>query len=91
MQVRWAPSAAKDLQRIFRRIERENPSAARKVIKTIYDSCVSLKDFPNRGRPGRMEGRRELTFPGLPYVAVYKVTSDAVEISRVWHGAQDWR
>ncbi|MGA8030117.1 MAG: type II toxin-antitoxin system RelE/ParE family toxin [Bryobacteraceae bacterium] len=91
MEVRWAPSAAKDLEHIFKRIERDNATAARKVVKTIYDGCVSLKDFPNRGRPGRIEGRRELPFPGLPYVAVYKVTDYAVEISRIWHGAQDWR
>jgi plasmid stabilization system protein ParE len=38
-----------------------------------------------------MQGRRELVFPGLPYVAVYKVREHAVEISRIWHGAQDWK
>jgi plasmid stabilization system protein ParE len=37
-----------------------------------------------------MPGRRELIFPGLPYVVVYRVTEQAVEISRIFHGAQDW-
>jgi plasmid stabilization system protein ParE len=38
-----------------------------------------------------MSGRRELTFPALPYIAVvYQVKEDAVEISRIFHGAQDW-
>jgi len=36
-----------------------------------------------------MAGRRELLFPPLPYIAVYQV-KDAVEISRIYHGAQDW-
>ena len=38
----------------------------------------------------RMAGRRELVIAGLPYVAVYLVTETAVEISRIFHGAQDW-
>jgi toxin ParE1/3/4 len=72
MEVRWAPRAVKDLAHIFKRIEQDNPKAARNVIQIIYDGCVSLAEFPQRGRPGRMQGRRELIFPGLPYVAVYK-------------------
>jgi plasmid stabilization system protein ParE len=35
-----------------------------------------------------MNGWRELVF--APYIAVYRVTGDAVEISRIYHGAQDW-
>jgi plasmid stabilization system protein ParE len=37
-----------------------------------------------------MAGRREWVFSPLPYIAVYQVTEDAVEISRIYHGAQDW-
>jgi plasmid stabilization system protein ParE len=37
-----------------------------------------------------MNGRRELVFPSLSYIVVYRVTEQAVEISRIFHGAQDW-
>ena len=37
-----------------------------------------------------MAGRRELTFAPLPYTVVYQVKQGAVEISRIFHGAQDW-
>jgi plasmid stabilization system protein ParE len=37
-----------------------------------------------------MRRRRELTFPPLPYIVVYQVKEHAVEISRIYHGAQDW-
>jgi toxin ParE1/3/4 len=90
MEVRWSPRAAEDLERIFKRIERDNPTAARQVVKTIYEGCATLRDSPDRGRPGRMPGRRELVFAPLPYIAVYKVKRYAVEISRIYHGAQDW-
>jgi plasmid stabilization system protein ParE len=50
-----------------------------------------LGDFPHLGRPSsRVAGRRELVFSPLPYMAVYQVTENAVEISHIFHGAQDW-
>jgi toxin ParE1/3/4 len=91
MEVRWSVPAAEDLERICERIERDNPEAAKRVAKTIYDGCAQLKDFPNMGRVSRrMIGRREMTFAPLPYIAVYQVKEHAVEISRIFHAAQDW-
>ena len=91
MEVRWSLSAAEDLERICVRIERDNPEAARRVARTIYDGCARLKDFPHLGRvSSHIAGRRELVFSPLPYIAVYQVTENAVEISRIFHGAQDW-
>jgi len=91
MEIRWSLPAVQDLERICERIERDSPEAARRVAKTIYEGCTRLKDFPDLGRASlRMAGRRELVFPTLPYIAVYQVTRHAVEISRIFHGAQDW-
>ena len=65
--------------------------AARRVARTIYEGCASLQAFPNLGRTSlRLAGRRELVFPPLPYIVVYQVTQETVEISRIFHGAQDW-
>jgi len=91
MEVRWSLPAAEDLERICERIERDNPDAARRVARTIYDGCARLKSYPHLGRAsGRMTGRRELVFSSLPYIVVYQVTEQAIEISRIFHGAQDW-
>jgi toxin ParE1/3/4 len=91
IEVRWSLPAAEDLEHICERIEGDNPDAARRVAQTIYDGCARLRDFPHRGRiSSRVLGRRELVFTPLPYIAVYRVTENAVEISRIYHGAQDW-
>ena len=37
-----------------------------------------------------MPGTRELVVSGLPYLVVYRVQSDAVEIIRVLHLSMDW-
>jgi toxin ParE1/3/4 len=91
MQVRWSALAVDDLERICAWIDRENPEVARRVAETIYKGCAQLKDYPALGRNSRrLSGRRELAFPPLPYIAVYQVKQDAIEISRIFHGAQDW-
>jgi len=91
MEVRRSMPAADDLAHICAWIERDNPSAARRIARTIYDECARLKDHPYIGRASlRMPGRRELIFAPLPYLVVYRVKPEAVEISRIFHGAQDW-
>jgi len=90
MNIRWSPAAAENLSRIFEYIRPDNPSAAERVVRTIYDSAGSLESFPYRGRTGRVEGTRELVLPSLPFVIVYRVLDDAVEIAAVIHGAQRW-
>jgi toxin ParE1/3/4 len=90
MTVRWSPEAAADFAAIVEYIRKQNPSAAERVAGAIYDGVVSLASFPKQGRPGRTRGTRELVFSPLPYIAVYRVKDEAVEIARVLHGAQRW-
>jgi toxin ParE1/3/4 len=90
MRSRWTTPATQDLYKIIRHIQRDNPSAAAKVAETLYEGCSKLIDFPRQGRRGRIEGTRELVFPGLPYIAVYRIQDQNLEIVRIYHGAQDW-
>ena len=90
MQIRWSPAAAEDFVRIIEYVRQENPSAAQRIAKTIYESVGSLKSFPYKGRTGRVEGTRELPLPPHPFVVVYRVLTDIVEIANVVHGAQRW-
>jgi toxin ParE1/3/4 len=57
-RVRWSTDAADDLVRIVERIREDNPEAARRVAETIYSGVSSLRNFPNRGRPGLAENTR---------------------------------
>ena len=90
MIVRWSPEAAADFAAIVEYIHRQNLSAAERVAHKIYEGVASLASFPKQGRPGRIKGTRELAFSPLPYVAVYRVKDEVVEIARVLHGAQRW-
>jgi toxin ParE1/3/4 len=64
--------------------------AAKNTVLTLYRWIADLGTFPNRGRSGRIEGTRELIFPSLPFIAVYRLHKEAVEVVRIYHAAQDW-
>ena len=90
MQIRWSPEAADDFESAIRRILQDNPTNAQRVAQIIFDRIAALATFPNRGRAGRVEGTRELVIVPLPFIAVYRVKDEFVEIVRVIHGAQEW-
>jgi toxin ParE1/3/4 len=90
MEVRWSTEAADDLTHIVEYIDKDNPEAAQRVAKAIYERARALGVSPNRGRSGRVEDTRELALPPLPFVIVYRVREHAVEIANIIHGAQKW-
>jgi plasmid stabilization system protein ParE len=53
------------------------------------DDIDRFETFPHLGRPGELRGTRELV--SGPYVVVYRVANEVVEILHIWHGRQDWR
>ena len=90
MQVRWTTAAADDLQAIADYLFEKTPENAARLIREICSAASGLKSFPNRGRPGKKQGTRELVMPSLPYIIVYQVTSDILHVVRILHGAQEW-
>jgi plasmid stabilization system protein ParE len=91
MRIRWTLPAADDLEDIKLYLDRHHPEYTEPTIRAIYERVRSLKLSPNRGRPGHRNGTRELAMTPLPYVIVYALRSDAVQILHIYHGAQDWR
>jgi toxin ParE1/3/4 len=91
MIVRWTSSAAADLARICDHTEqRFGAIQARTAALLLYDAADGLKEMPNRGRAGRKGNTRELPVPGIPFLIIYRVTKEMVEILRILHGAQQW-
>jgi toxin ParE1/3/4 len=85
----FAEPAARDLAAIVDYIARDNPTAAQNVFLGIRRHLDRLTLLPLLGRPGRVEGTRELTVPRLPYLVVYQVSSNAITVVAVLHTARD--
>jgi toxin ParE1/3/4 len=56
----------------------------------IVEGTEMLTQFPRVGRPGRVDGTRELVIHHTPYIVAYRVVENTVIVLRVLHGAQQW-
>jgi toxin ParE1/3/4 len=89
MRIRWTPPAAADLQAISDYLKDHRPQYRQPTMRKIYERIRALKDAPYLGRPGTIEGTREIFFSPGPYVAVYRVQEQTIEIWRIYHTAQN--
>ena len=89
MRIRWTPAAATDLHNINDYLKEHHPRYRDPTVRKLYGTIRALKEWPGRGRPGREEGTREILFPPTPYVAVYRVREQTIEVMRIYHAAQD--
>ena len=87
MKVIWSALALRDLAAKLDYLNQHNPLAAMRVAKALRAAADRLGTTPRIGRPGRRAGTFELV-TARPYILVYQI-GEAVEIIRVWHGAED--
>ncbi len=89
-RIAWLQTALDDLRGIHDYIARDNPDAARRVIKAVRDGVKVLQDHPAIGRPGRIEGTRELVIGRYPYIAAYRQTATTLEVLAIVHSSRLW-
>jgi toxin ParE1/3/4 len=90
VRLEWTRAANRDLDSVEQFIGRDNPGAAIETVVEIIRLVAMLTEHPGVGRPGRVEGTRELVIAGLPYVVAYLHRGDTVTVLRVLHGAMKW-
>lgn len=90
MFLEWSAFAFADRTAIFDYIEADSPRAAVAVDDRIRNCVENLSRYPEMGRPGRIEGTRELVVYRTPYIAAYRIAGNTVLILRILHGAQQW-
>ena len=90
MRLKWTRAASLDLESVERYISRDNPDAAIDTVLEIIRRVETLAEHPGMGRPGRVEGTRELVLGSLPYLVPYVHQSDTIIILRVLHRATRW-
>lgn len=89
MKLSWTPEAIADRDAIFDYIEADNPAAAAALDELFSEKAERLTDHPKLGRPGRVEGTRELVVHEN-YILVYDIVGDLTRILRVLHAARQW-
>lgn len=89
MKLVWTRPAREDRKAIREYIAADSPSAALDLDELLSEKAARLVDYPDLGRPGRLQGTRELV-AHQNYILIYDVTGDLVRALRVLHAARQW-
>lgn len=89
MILEWSRQAEADLEEAVAYIARDNVSAAIAVEERVIDAVQGLERFPMKGRARATRNARELVVSATPFVVIYRVAGDRIEIMRVWHTSRD--
>ena len=90
MQIRWTKKALNNLDAAVKYIAKANPTNDRMIAQKIWDSVQLLTTQPGFGRPGRIDGTRELIIGGLPFIVPYLEQECAIIILRIIHTSMKW-
>ena len=90
MQVVLTDRALADLAALRDYLAEENPTAARKQAALVLSRIALLAEHPLLGRPGRVEGTRELVIAGTRYIAAYLIDGEFIRILAIIHGSMMW-
>ena len=86
MTVSFTPQARDDLAAIREWIAIDDERAADGVVARIVQTAMMFGQFPMLGHAGTVEGTREFSVVGLPYLIVYQVAqSGEVDVLTVLH------
>lgn len=89
MKVVWTPEALQDRIDVWDYIAADNPRAAARMDELFSAAAARLTEHPKLGRPGRIQGTREL-IPHESYRLVYEVSDDTVWMLALVHTARQW-
>ena len=90
MKLRYSLRAIRDLHAAATYVRRHHPDAALRRRQRLQSAVLGLASYPERGRPGRAAGTRELVVTGTPYLVAYRVHGSEILILAVLHGSRRW-
>ena len=90
MKLRWTRLALADFEQAHDHIAQENPEAARQIAQRILEATEVLVEHPRIGRDGEDGDSREWHVDKTPYLLVYSIKGDVIELWRVWHESRDF-
>jgi addiction module RelE/StbE family toxin len=90
VRVVWAPRAQQRLQEIVSFIAADQQAAAERVLERVLRAARTLGEHPNLGRRGRLRGTRELIVASTPYLLIYRVRGELLEVLTILDGRRRW-
>ncbi|PTM40481.1 type II toxin-antitoxin system RelE/ParE family toxin [Bosea sp. 124] len=90
MKVHWSSRALAEIDTIFAFVAAADRALAERLTFEIEARAAKMAEYPEMGRPGRVDGTREFVVTGTPYIIPYRVRDGRVEILAALHASREW-
>jgi toxin ParE1/3/4 len=84
MPLFWHEATRDDFRAIRHFYHDLDPAILERLSRAIFEAARHLKEHPKLGRPGRVEGTRELPVPGTRFLLGYTVAGDRIIVLAVY-------
>ena len=89
-EIRWTEEAANCMRQIYEYIAEDNPEAAQRAVKILYEKTGLISRFPDIGYRYQETNREiRILLYGRYRIAYLIKTENLIEILGVFHGAMD--
>lgn len=85
MRVRFLKRAVQDLIHIEAYTRKESPRGAARIGARIRKRADDLAQFPEQGTASGKAGVRQLYVAKTPYILIYRIKGDEVQIITILH------
>ena len=89
-QLVWSQDALANRFDQLEFIAQDNPLGAIDQDEQIERQTHMLLNHPKLGKPGRRQGTRELVISHTPFIVVYRINGNRIELLRMLHSSQQW-
>ena len=85
LKIQESKLALANIDEIASYYEYQQPGLGYRFATYYYKQVETLKAMPHIGRSGKVMGTRELVLQEFPYLVIYRVRGNIVQILRVFH------
>jgi toxin ParE1/3/4 len=90
VKIVWLIEAENHRDAAIEYIALDSLSAALNQLDEIATQTSRLAEHPMLGRSGRVNGTRELVINRTPFLVIYRIHTETVQILEFLHGSQKW-
>jgi plasmid stabilization system protein ParE len=89
MLVKWSLRAQADFRAFYESALEQDPTYALNIVEALDAAITRLLEFPGLGTPVGSAGHRKWRIKKAPFLIIYAIESDSLQVLRVYHERQD--
>ena len=90
IEIRWTNRALRQLSDAYDYLQERSEQGRLAVKHRVVIALTALESYPEIGREGRVIGTYELFVTGTPFILVYRLKRNRIEVIAFLHSSRKW-